>query len=181
MNELPELTKIFRSAWARNDEAPESAMLHECTENHKGSRALFLNTLFFPDFGTAYFKGIEAERIAGAALQKYGALGIAESAEFSPTPEYLLDDSTGRITVWVNVKVPRGGEEAWKRVLREAGEERDLLEKARKTENKDLLRYIAAKDALRRRGRLTSFKTANLSMDQGESAVNDLLRRLSIR
>lgn len=181
MSELPELTKLFRSAWARNDEAPESVMLHECTENHKGVRALFLNTLYFPDFGTAYFKGIEAERIAGTALQKSGAFGIAEAAEFSTTPEYLLDDSTGRITVWVNVAVPRGGEEAWNRVLREAREERDLLKEARKTENKDLLRYIAAKDALRRRGRLTSFKTANLSMSQGESVVTDLLRRLNIR
>ena len=87
MDNLPELTKLFRSAWARNDEAPESAMLHEYTENHKGVRALFLNTLYFPDFGTAYFKGIEAERIAGTALQKSGAFGIAEAAEFSATPD----------------------------------------------------------------------------------------------
>ena len=181
MDNLPELTKVFRNAWARADQDPESAMLEEREQNFKRVRALFLSTVFFPDFGTAYFKGIEAERIAGTALQKSGGFGIAESAEFSPSPEYLLDDSTGRITVWVNVKVPRGGEEAWDRVLREAKEERDLLEEARKTENKDLLRYVAQRDSLRRRGRLTSFKTAHLAMNQGESAVNDLLMRLGIR
>lgn len=46
MDNLPELTKLFRSAWARNDEAPESAMLHECTENHKGVRALLRSFRF---------------------------------------------------------------------------------------------------------------------------------------
>lgn len=180
-NTLPELTKLFRNAWARADQDPSSVMLEERTENFRKVRALFLNTVFISDWGTGYFKAIEAERIAGTALQKSGAFGVAESTVFSPVPEYLLDDSAGRIFVWVNTSVPKAGESRWDRILAEAREEAAMLEKARGTDDKDLLRFIAEKDVLRRKGRFPTFRTTNLQMHGSESAVNDLLVRLGIR
>lgn len=179
--EIPEQARIFRNSWAAEGKNAESAILDDVFFDRQPRKAVFLNLTFIPTWGEQYFEAERALNVAADTLVRTGKYGVRETPSFSPKPDFLIDESGWTPYIWINAAAARAGEKEWDAAVAAAREELRTLEEVKKADGPDSIRAIAIRDQLRKRGLSPSFNTGRLTPTEGESAVNDLLRRLSIR
>ena len=180
MSEIPELSQRFTDKWYDSGENEESAMLDQITLNAatgETSPGIFLNTIWYHDFGSAYLAAKKAMQTACELNDPISPFIVRSIPHFAAVPSYLLerDEKLKTTVIWVNAHtVLEGGEDEFKRAVAEAKAEADAWEKA---EQGDFGALRGIQYRQRNKGRMPSYRTSALKMNEMQKSMHDLLRR----
>ena len=178
--EAPEIARKFAGAWYDAGEKEDSAMVDEIRLNaERTSPGIFINTIFYHDYEAALLAAKKAVNTALSLNDPVAAYVVRDVPHFSATPEYLIEDdpTIGKI-LWINAHVVlEQGEDAFRRVLAEAKAEAEAWTKA-EAGDYGALRQIQAREKYA--GRMPSYRTSSLKLDEASKSIRNLLQRKGI-
>lgn len=178
--EAPEISRRFAGAWYDAGEKENSAMIDVIRLNaEQTSPGIFINTVFFHEYESALLAAKKAVNTALSLNDPVAAYVVRDVPHFSATPEYLIEDdpTIGKI-VWINAHVIlEQGEAAFRRVLDTAKAEATAWEKAEKGDFGPL-HQIQAREKYA--GRMPSYRTSSLKLDEASKSIRNLLQRKGI-
>jgi|GEM_PF-4221450 len=178
--QAPEISRKFAGAWYDAGEKEDSAMIDIiCHNAERTSPGIFINTVFFHEYESALLAAKKAVNTAIGLNDPVAAYVVRDVPRFSATPEFLIEDdpTIGKIT-WVNAHVIiEGGEDAFRRVLAEAKAEAEAWTKA-EAGDYGALRQIQAREKYA--GRMPSYRTSSLKLDEASKSLRALLQRKGI-